>query len=160
MLATIADDIVIFDRNVADLFGIPSSALPRRDWLPEALRRYEGIRRGIQAFTQTPVWQEMRALLSEIPQGRPSLGNPKSRPHYLGRLQVVTDRRRTQALLWLEWGSSNAPTITSYFGGGPERAQSYTSRLCAIRVTLTSFAPSSMRYKIRQSPTRMRQRSL
>jgi hypothetical protein len=62
MLATIADDAVIFDRNVADHFGVPSTPLPRRDWLSEALRRYEEIRRGIQAFTQTPEWQEMRAL--------------------------------------------------------------------------------------------------
>jgi len=33
---------------------------------------------------------------------------------------------------------------------------SYTSRRCAIRVTLTSFAASSIMYTTRQSPTRMR----
>jgi len=62
MLATITDDVVIFDRNVADHFGVPSTPLPPPDWLSEALRRYEEIRRGIQAFTQTPEWQQMRAL--------------------------------------------------------------------------------------------------
>jgi hypothetical protein len=65
MLATIADDAVIFDRNVANHFGVPSTSLPSRDWLSEALRRYEGIRLGIQAFTQTPEWQEMRALFDQ-----------------------------------------------------------------------------------------------
>jgi hypothetical protein len=62
MLATITDDVVIFDRNVAAHFGVPSTPLPRQDWLSEALRRYEDIRRGIQAFTQVPEWLEMRVL--------------------------------------------------------------------------------------------------
>ena len=65
MLATITDDAVIFDRNVAGHFGVPSTPLPRQDWLSEAVRRYEEIRRGIQAFTQTPEWQQVRALFDD-----------------------------------------------------------------------------------------------
>jgi hypothetical protein len=65
MLATITDDVVIFDRNVADHFGVPSTLLPRQDWLSEALRRYEEVRRGIQAFTQASEWLQMRALFDD-----------------------------------------------------------------------------------------------
>jgi hypothetical protein len=89
MLATIADDAVIFDRNVADHFGVPSSPLPRRDWLPEALRRYEGIRRGIQAFTQTPEWQEMRALFDQK--------FPKA--------AYLSEIRKADLIIWAAYGS-------------------------------------------------------
>ncbi len=65
MLATITDDAVIFDRNVAAHFRIASTPLPKQYWLSEALRRYEGTRRGIQAFTRAPEWQQMRALFDQ-----------------------------------------------------------------------------------------------
>jgi hypothetical protein len=64
MLATIADDAVIFDKNVAAHFDV-RTPLPRQDWLFEALRQYEQIRRGIQAFTQAPEWQQMQALFDQ-----------------------------------------------------------------------------------------------
>jgi hypothetical protein len=65
MRATVTDDAVVFDRNVAAHFGIPSTSLPKQDWLPEALRRYEEIRRAIRAFTQAQEWQQMRTLFDQ-----------------------------------------------------------------------------------------------
>lgn len=65
MLATITDDAVIFDRNVATHFGVRSTPLPRQDWLSEALRRYGEIWQGIQAFTQAREWQQTRALFDQ-----------------------------------------------------------------------------------------------
>ena len=51
MRATLTDDAVIFDQNVAAYFDVSSKPLPERGWLDEALRRYEQIRLGIHAFT-------------------------------------------------------------------------------------------------------------
>jgi len=65
MLATITDDAVLFDRNLGAFFGVRSSPLIRRDWLGEALQRYEQVRGGIQRFTQRPDWPEMRALFDQ-----------------------------------------------------------------------------------------------
>lgn len=65
MRATVTDDAVIFDRNVAAHFSVRSTSLPKQNWLSEALRRYEEVRRGIQAFAQAPEWPQMRALFDQ-----------------------------------------------------------------------------------------------
>lgn len=65
LLATITDDAVIFDKNVAAHFEVASTALPNHNWLDEALRRHEEIRRGIYTFTQKPEWQQMQALFDQ-----------------------------------------------------------------------------------------------
>jgi hypothetical protein len=65
MRATVTDNAVIFDKNVAAHFGVRSTVLPKQDWLPEALRRYGAIRRGIHAFTKAPEWQQTRALFDQ-----------------------------------------------------------------------------------------------
>jgi hypothetical protein len=65
MRATLTDDAVIFDKNVAAYFDVPSTLLPERDWLAEALRRYEQIRQGIHAFTQRRDWKEIRSLFEQ-----------------------------------------------------------------------------------------------
>ena len=61
MRATLTDDAVIFDKNVAAYFDVSSKPLPEAGWLDEALRRYEQIRQGIHAFIQRPDWDETRS---------------------------------------------------------------------------------------------------
>jgi len=56
LLATVDDSAVIFDRNVASYFGVPSTALPADLWLEEAIRRYDEIRKGILTFTKEAEW--------------------------------------------------------------------------------------------------------
>ncbi len=62
--ATITDDAVIFDKNVAKYFDVPSTPLPpnSKDWLDKLLRRHHLVAQGVQKFIQAPDWPEMRAL--------------------------------------------------------------------------------------------------
>jgi hypothetical protein len=50
MRATVIEDTVIFDKNVAKYFRVSSSALPKSNWLARALRRHDQVAEGIQAF--------------------------------------------------------------------------------------------------------------
>jgi len=65
LLATINDDGVIFDRNVASYFSVRWRYLPKNGWLNEALRRYGEVRKHLLAFTEQPAWPAMRALFDE-----------------------------------------------------------------------------------------------
>ena len=66
LLATVDDSAVIFDRNVASYFGVPSTALPADRWLDEALRRYDEIRKGILAFTKEAEWPAIHDLFDKV----------------------------------------------------------------------------------------------
>jgi hypothetical protein len=63
MLATITDDAVVFDKNVAGHFGVGTTY--KKNWLPDALQRYQQVRRGIETFIQAPDWPHMRALFDQ-----------------------------------------------------------------------------------------------
>jgi hypothetical protein len=66
MRATLADDAVIFDKNVASYFRIPSSSLPPgNDWLVKSLRRHEKVAQGVQAFVRSADWQQKQILFDQ-----------------------------------------------------------------------------------------------
>jgi hypothetical protein len=64
--ATVTDDAVIFDRNVARHFGVPHYPLRNPNyWLDRLLQRHQQVEQGIQAFVGQPNWSEMRRLFDE-----------------------------------------------------------------------------------------------
>ncbi len=63
--ATVTDE-VIFDKNVARYFGVPSSPLPQsKDWIEKMLHRHDRVAQGVKNFIQRPDWPEMRALFDK-----------------------------------------------------------------------------------------------
>jgi hypothetical protein len=59
-------DAVLFDKNLATYFRVPSSPLPQtKDWLATALRRIAQVEKGIRDFIQKPEWPPMRALFDQ-----------------------------------------------------------------------------------------------
>jgi hypothetical protein len=65
LCATLDDNAVIFDRNVAGFFGVPHGDLGQQNWLTKALERYRRIEQGIVSFTHQSAWPEMRAQFNE-----------------------------------------------------------------------------------------------
>lgn len=64
--ATVTDDGVIFDENVASHFHVPSYPLPQcDDWLERLLQRHQRVEQGMQEFVGQPNWSEMRRLFDE-----------------------------------------------------------------------------------------------
>jgi hypothetical protein len=61
LCATLDDTAVIFDKYVASFFKVPNSGLPRQNWLPKALDRYERIKQGIHDFTRHEEWPGIRS---------------------------------------------------------------------------------------------------
>lgn len=96
MRATVTDDAVIFDRNVATHFHVPSSPLRQsKDWLAKALQRHDRVAQGIQAFVQRPDWPEIRALFDQ------AFPNAKHLP----------DIRKADLIIWAAYDPRGATTI-------------------------------------------------
>ncbi|HTT75351.1 MAG TPA: hypothetical protein VMF50_05150 [Candidatus Binataceae bacterium] len=65
LCATLDDNAVIFDKNVAGFFGVPRGDLGQQNWLTKALDRYRRVQQGIDSFTHQPAWPQMRAQFNE-----------------------------------------------------------------------------------------------
>lgn len=56
LIATISPSAVIYDRNVARLLGVKYGPLPNKEWVAEAIRRYDTILATITAVTMRHDW--------------------------------------------------------------------------------------------------------
>lgn len=64
--ATVSDDGIVFDANVAKHFGLPFYPLPRTaDWLDKALLRHERLAQAIRGFVRETEWPKMRAMFDQ-----------------------------------------------------------------------------------------------
>jgi len=54
LLATVSDEFVIYDRNVAALLGISTKPLPQNDWINVAMTRYTMVQDRIDEFAASP----------------------------------------------------------------------------------------------------------
>ena len=61
LLATVQGEAVVFDKNVAEFFGISIAPLPQLNWLNAAIRRYELLRTRITQFLATLEWPDISA---------------------------------------------------------------------------------------------------
>jgi hypothetical protein len=61
LLATVRDDAVVFDCNVASYFGLRASPLPKSGWMDAALRRYNYVREKVALFVSDSGWPVVRA---------------------------------------------------------------------------------------------------
>ena len=65
LLATLRDDAVIFDRNVATRLRVPYGVLPRQNWLSEAERRYDLIKCGVEKIVNQSNWASIEKKFDE-----------------------------------------------------------------------------------------------
>ncbi len=66
LLATVRDDAIVFDKNVAKYFGVDSSALPRFNWIEVAQGRYNEIQIHISKFLMAPTWPRTSASFDKV----------------------------------------------------------------------------------------------
>jgi hypothetical protein len=65
LLATVSDEAVIFDRNVAGFFRIGTGPLPKKGWMAAAVRRCSDVATNIKRFVARPAWPNHRSLFDQ-----------------------------------------------------------------------------------------------
>ena len=70
ILATVRNDAVIFDKNVASQLNIPSKSLPKKDWEFVAKKRYSLIKRGLEKIFKQSNWVSIELMFDQsFPEG-------------------------------------------------------------------------------------------
>ncbi len=90
LLATVSDEFVIYDGNVASLLGISTKPLPKTDWLTVALKRYQAVEQHVDAFGASQSGETALALFD------------LTFPH----ATHLSRRRKSDLLLWASYEKS------------------------------------------------------